>query len=91
MKAWGILFITRMGKLAQACKIDQIPLSIDNVRFQTPRSIPRPKVSFELREEVLKRDYPPIRNMIFTAAANEMYNDFIHIYTDGSKDPVTGK
>ena len=41
-------------------------------------------------EEVLKTTYPPFRNVIFWAAAN-VYNDFVHIYTDGSKDPNTGK
>ena len=48
-------------------------------------------MSFKLREEVLKTDYPPFRNVIFRAAANGVYNRFVHIYTDGSKDPSTGK
>ena len=87
----GGSFVTRMCKLVQACTIDQIPLSIDNIRFQTPWSISRPKVFFKLRENVLKTNYPLFRNVIFIAAVYEMYNTFIHIYTDGSKDPVTGK
>ena len=80
-----------MSKLAIACNTDQITLSIDQIHFQSPWSIPQPKVSFKLREEVLKTDYPPFRNVIFRAAANDVYNSFVHIYTDGSKDPDTGK
>ena len=75
----GDSFVTRMGKLAQACNIDQIQLLIDNIHFQTAWSIHHPKVSFKLREEVLKTDYPPFRNVIFREAANEMYNNFIYI------------
>ena len=84
-------FVTRMAKLAQACNIDQILLSIDKIKFSNPWSIPKPNVSFKLREEVLKTSYPPFRNVIFRAAANDVYNNFVHIYTDGSKDPITGK
>ena len=87
----GDSFITKMSKLAIACNTDQISLSIDQIHFQSPWSIPQPKVSFKLREEVLKTDYPPFRNVIFRAAANDVYNSFVHIYTDGSKDPDTGK
>ena len=87
----GDSFITRMSKLAIACNTDQITLSIDQIHFQSPWFIPQPKVSFKLREEVLKTDYPPFRNVIFRAAANDVYNSFVHIYTDGSKDPDTGK
>ena len=87
----GDYFVTRMAKLAQACNIDQISLSIDKIKFSNPWSIPKPKVCFKLREEVLKTSYPPFRNVIFRAAANDVYNNFVHIYTDGSKDPITGK
>ena len=87
----GDSFVTRMAKLAQACNIDQISLSIDKIKFSNPWSIPKPNVSFKLREEVLKTSYPPFRNVIFRAAANDVYNNFVHIYTDDSKDPITGK
>ena len=81
----GDSFVTRMAKLAQACNIDQISLSIDKIKFSNPWSIPKSNVSFKLREEVLKTSYPPFRNVIFRAAANDVYNN------DGSKDPITGK
>ena len=48
-------------------------------------------MSFKLREDVLKTSYPPFRNVIFRAAANDIYNNFVNIYTDGSKDTLTGK
>ena len=80
-----------MAQLTEACGTDQIPLSVDNINFQCPWSLPKPNVSLKLREEVLKTEYPPFRNVIFRAAANELYNNFVHIYTDGSKDPITGK
>ena len=86
----GDSFITRRSQLAIVCNTDQITLSIDQIHFQSPWSIPQPKVSFKLRKEVLKTDYPPFRNVIFIAAANDAYK-FVHIYTDGSKDPGTGK
>ena len=35
--------------------------------------------------------YYPVCGMISRAAANDMYNNFVHVYTDGSKDPITGK
>ena len=76
-----------MSQLAIACNTDQITLSLDQIQFQSPWSIPQPKVSFKLREEVLKTLYPPFRN---AAAVNDKYNKFVHIYTDGSKDPSTG-
>ena len=87
----GDYFITRMSQLAIACNTDQITLSMDLIQFQSPWSIPQPKVSFKVMKEVLKTDYPPFRNVIFRAAANDVYNRFVHIYTDGSKDPDTGK
>ena len=80
-----------MSNLAQACNVDQISLSVDTTNFEYPWSIPKPKVNFKLSEEVLKTIYPPFRKVIFRAAANDVYNDFVHIYTDGSKDPNTGK
>ena len=30
-------------------------------------------------------------SLFFRAAANELYKNFVHIYTNGSKDPITGK
>ena len=77
-------WVTRMGKWDQACNIDQISLSIDKIKFSKPWSIPKPNVSFKLREEVLKTSYPPFRNVIFRADANDVYTNFVHIYTDGS-------
>ena len=38
---------------------------MDTTNFEYPWSIPKPKVSFKLREEVLKTTYPPL------AAAND--------------------
>ena len=32
-----------------------------------------------------------MKNAIFRAAANDIYSEYVHIYTDGSKDPVSGK
>ena len=46
----GDSFITRMSKLAITCNTDPITLSIDQINFQSPWSIPQPKVSFRLRE-----------------------------------------
>ena len=65
---------------------------LTKLNFQIPGPyILKPNVSFKLREEILKTSYPPFRNVIFRAAANNIYNNFVHIYTDGSKDPLTGK
>ena len=86
----GDSFITIMTQLAEPCGTDQIPLSVD-ISFQCSWSLPKPNVSLKLREEVLKTEYPPFRNVIFRAASNELYNNFVHIYTNGSKDPITGK
>ena len=32
-----------------------------------------------------------MKNAIFRAAANDIYSEYVHIYTDGSKDPVSDK
>ena len=73
------------------CNQNEISISVDTTNFEYPWSIPKPKVWFKLREEVLKTTYPPFRNVNFRADANDVYSDFVHIYTDGSKDPNTGK
>ena len=71
----GDSFVTRMSKLAQACNVDQISLSVDTANFEYPWSIPKHKESFKQREEVLKTTYRPFRNVIFRAAANDEYNN----------------
>ena len=80
-----------MSKLAKTCNVDKISLSVDTTNFEYPRSIPKLKVFFKLWEDVLMTTYPPFRNAILRAAANDVCKTFVHIYTEGSKDPNTGK
>ena len=50
-----------------------------------------PNVRFNLKQEVNTTEVIHFENVIFRAAADELYGDAVHICTDGSKDPVIGK
>ena len=71
-----------MAKLAVACKIYQITLSNDVDKINSPWKYNRSKVCYKLSEDVLKR-----LSIIPRTAANDLYTNYVHVYTDGSQNP----
>ena len=58
--------------------------------FQSALWLDLPKVSYKLRDHISNVASLPLKNVNFRATANDIYGDYVHIYTDGSKDPISG-
>ena len=72
--------------------VAQLPISVEaGSQTKSPWQSQTPKVSFRLRDEISNVESLPLKNAIFRAATNDIYSEYVHIYTDGSKDPVSGK
>ena len=72
--------------------VTQLPVSVEaGSQTKAPWQSQTPKVSFQLRDEISNVENLPLKNAIFRAAANDIYSEYVHIYTDGSKDPVSDK
>ena len=68
---------------------------LDIIRAETPKWPPwllhRPIISTEISNAITKQDLPAKIKAVALDTIDRKYGNFNKIYTDGSKDPITGK
>ena len=70
---------------------------IDKPVITFPTTVPYPwdqtpvNIAYEIMREVDKTEIPTFKKVLFQVIVNDVYSDYTHIYTDGSKDPLMGK
>ena len=86
----GDSFVTFVSKIAAQSGILDTPMlhaknEVKNIWEQI-----QPQIPFIIKSEVDKTEIPQFKKVIFLASRYDNYNNYVHVYTDGSKDPITG-
>ena len=86
-------FVGLVDKQIKDFQLAGVPLSTSNYPVKNKWALPQILLPFCIKDELsnISNSNPLFKQVIFRAVAGDVYNDFVHVYTDGSKDPDTGK